>query len=133
LKDLQQRGGGNPFDNRNIIYEGTGDDDAVNDGVMRYAADARAAEYVRTWYSPTGHLERPMLAIHTTYDPLVPPEIPNQYQTIAELGGSGGLFVQQYVKHAGHCTIYPSEAVRGIEQLRAWKATGKVPRAEGGK
>jgi pimeloyl-ACP methyl ester carboxylesterase len=133
LKDLQQRGGGNPFDNRNIIYEGTGDDDAVNDGVKRYAADARAAEYVRTWYSPTGHLERPMLAIHTTYDPLVPPEIPNQYQTIAELGGSGGLFVQQYVKHAGHCTIYPSEAVRGIEQLRAWKETGKVPRAEGGK
>lgn len=129
LKDLQQRGGGNPFDNRNIIYEGTGGDDAVNDGVKRYTANPRAAEYVRTWYTPTGHLESPMLAIHTTYDPLVPPDTPNQYQTIAELGGSGSLFAQQYVRHAGHCSISPAETARGFAELREWKKQGKRPAA----
>lgn len=127
LKDLQQRGGGNPFDNRGIIYGGTGEDDAVNDGVKRYAADPRAAEYVRTWYTPTGHLERPMLAIHTTYDPLVPPEVPNHYQAIAQQAGSADLFVQHYVKHAGHCAILPDEIGRGLEQLRAWKQKGERP------
>jgi pimeloyl-ACP methyl ester carboxylesterase len=129
LKDVQQRGGGNPFDNRNIIYEGTGEDDAVNDGVNRYAADPRAAEYLRAWYTPTGRLERPMLAIHTTYDPLVPPEVPNQYQTLAQQAGSADLFVQQYVKHAGHCSILPDEIARGLGELRAWKQQGQRPPA----
>lgn len=125
LKDLQQRGGGNPFDNRNIIYEGTGEDNAVNDGVKRYAADPRAAEYLRTWYTPTGRLLRPMLAIHTTYDPLVPPEVPHQYQTLAETAGSAPLFVQQYVKRDGHCAISPEEIARGFDELRDWK-TGRA-------
>jgi len=120
LKDLRQRGGGNPFDNRSIIYEGTGEDDAVNDGVKRYAADPRAAEYVRTWYTPSGRLTRPLLAIHTTYDPLVPPAVPDQYQTITELAGGSGWFVQQYVKSAGHCAISPAQMVGGLGQVRDW-------------
>jgi pimeloyl-ACP methyl ester carboxylesterase len=128
LKDLQQRGGGNPFDNRNTIYDGAPDDNALNDGVKRYASDARAAEFLRTWYTPTGKLTRPMLAIHTSYDPLVPPWVPNQYQTIAELGGGADLFAQQYVKRDGHCAILPQEIARGFAQLREWKATGVRPK-----
>jgi pimeloyl-ACP methyl ester carboxylesterase len=129
LKDLQQRGGGNPFDNRNTIYDGTPDDNAVNDGVARYAADPRAAEYLLRYYTPTGRLTRPLLAIHTTYDPLVPPWVTDAYQTIAEEGGGAGLFVQQYVKRDGHCAILPAEVRRGFDQLREWKATGKRPPA----
>lgn len=127
LKDLQQRGGGNPFDNRNIIYEGTGEDDAVNDGVRRYAADPRAAEYLQTWYTPTGRLLRPMLAIHTTYDPLIPPGVPDQYQTIAELAGSSAMFVQRYAKRGGHCAIWPAEIDHGFAELRDWATKGVRP------
>jgi pimeloyl-ACP methyl ester carboxylesterase len=127
LKDLQQRSGGNPFDNRNTIYDGSPDDNALNDGVRRHAADARAAEYVRAWYTPTGRLTRPMLHIHTTYDVLVPPWGPNFYSTIAAQGGGSGLFAQQYVKRDGHCAILPDEVRRGFEQLREWKRTGKKP------
>jgi pimeloyl-ACP methyl ester carboxylesterase len=61
LGELQQRAGGNPFDNRDIIYESSDDYNALNRGVKRYAADARAAEYVRTWYTPTGKLLRRMI------------------------------------------------------------------------
>ena len=129
LKDLQQRGGGNPFDNRNTIYDGAPDDNALNDGVARYSADARAAEYVRRYYTPTGRLTRPLLAIHTTYDVLVPPWVANAYSTIAEQGGGSSLFVQQYVKHDGHCAILPAEVARGFSQLREWKTNGKRPPA----
>jgi pimeloyl-ACP methyl ester carboxylesterase len=129
LKDIEQRSGGNPFDNRSVIYAGTGDDDAVNDGVKRYAADQRAAEYLLTWYTPTGHLLRPLLAIHTTYDPVVAPEVPNHYVTLSELGGSAGLFAQQYVKHGGHCAILPAEIGRGFDELRKWKTDGTRPAA----
>lgn len=129
LKDLQQRGGGNPFDNRSTIYSGTSDDNALNDGVKRYAAEPRAAEYVRTYYTATGHLTRPMLAIHTTYDPLVPPWVPNNYATLAGNSGSSDMFVQQYVKRDGHCAINGAETARGFAQLREWKTRGVKPAA----
>jgi hypothetical protein len=129
LKDLQQRGGGNPFDNRGVIYEGTSDDNALNDGVTRYAAEPRATDYVRRYYTPSGRLTRPLLAIQTTYDQLIPAWVTNAYSNIAELSGSSHLFVQQYVKRDGHCAILPAEVSRGFEQLRQWKAAGTRPPA----
>ncbi len=129
LLDLQQRGGGNPFDNRNNIYEASENYNALNDGVKRYAADPRAAEYIRTWYTPTGKLTHPMLAIHTSYDPLVPVRIPNRYPELVEQTGSQAMFVQQYVKHDGHCTILPNEIAAGFTELREWKDKGVKPHA----
>lgn len=90
LKELQARAGGNPFDNRSIIYNGTPDDNTLNAGVARYAADAKAAAYLRTYYTPTGHVIKPMLAVHTSYDPLVPTWIPNQYAAFGGRVGVGG-------------------------------------------
>jgi len=127
MLDLQKRAGGNPFDNRNVIYESKDDYNALNDGVKRYTADPRAAEYIRTWYTPTGRLTHPMLAIHTSYDPLVPVRIPNRYPELIEQTGSQAMFVQQYVKHDGHCAVSPEESARGFSQLRAWKAGGAPP------
>jgi hypothetical protein len=127
LMDLQQRSGGNPFDNRNTIYTGMPDNNAVNDGVKRYTADRRAAEYLREFYVPTGRLSRPLLAVHTTYDPLVPPWIPNSYAVLAQDAGSQDLFVLQYVKHDGHCRITPEEIGRAFGQLKVWKDSGKRP------
>jgi len=127
LKDLQERAGGNPFDNRNMIYESQDNYNALNDGVKRYAADPRAAEYIRTWYTPTGKLERPLLAIHTTYDQLVPVRIPDMYPGIVEQAGSQNMFVQQYVKHDGHCAILPNEVSQGFTELREWKSSGVKP------
>ena len=129
LKDLQQRGGGNPFDNRNVIYESGDDYNGLNDGVKRYAADPQAAEYVRNWYTPTGKLYKPLLAVHTTYDPLVPVRIPDMYPGIVESAGSPELFVQQYVKHDGHCAILPNEVAQGFTELREWKSSGVKPHA----
>ena len=127
LMDLEQRGGGNPFDNRNIIYSGTPDDNALNDGVKRYPSNPRATEYVHTFYTPTGRLTRPVLAIHTTYDPLVPPWVPNAYSLLTEQMGTRNLFVQQYVKHDGHCAINNTEVAHAFAQLRAWKDRGVRP------
>ena len=127
LKDLQERSGGNPFDNRNTIYEGTEEDNALNDGVKRYAADPPAAEYVRRFYTPTGRIARHMLHLHTTYDPLVPSWTPNMYTKIVQDAGREELFAQRYVKRDGHCTMLPAEVERGFADLREWKRTGKRP------
>jgi pimeloyl-ACP methyl ester carboxylesterase len=127
LKEVQARGGGNPFDSRNTIYEGSDDDNALNDGVVRYAADPAATAYLQRYYTPSGRLARPLLAIHTTYDPIVPPWITNMYSKIVESAGSDTFFVQQYVRHDGHCAIQPAEIARGFMQLREWVAAGTRP------
>lgn len=127
LQELHKRTGGNPFSNRSTIYQGTNDDNALNDGVRRYAADARAAEYLHTFYTPTGRLTRPMLAIHTTYDPLIPAAIPNFYADLAARAGSAELFLQRYVKADGHCTIPVPEIIRGLQDLQAWAREGRRP------
>ncbi len=127
LGELERRSGGNPFDNRDVIYESRDDYNALNEGVKRYAADPRAAEYIRTWYTPTGKLSHPMLAIHTTYDPLVPVRIPDMYPSLTESAGSQDMFVQQYVEHDGHCTILPHEIAHAFAALREWKDSGVKP------
>ncbi len=127
LRELQERSGGNPFDNRNTIYNGTPDDNALNDGIQRYAADPKAAAYLRTYYTPSGRVTKPMLAVHTSYDPLVPVWIPNTYSALAEQAGSAPNFVQQYVKHDGHCTILPNEVAKAFSELREWKSSGVRP------
>jgi pimeloyl-ACP methyl ester carboxylesterase len=131
LKDIEQRAGGNPFDNRNTIYTGVPDDNAVNDGVKRYAADPGALGYLQRYYTPTGHLTRPVLAIHTTYDPLVSPSVPGAYSLLARAAGAGEFFVVQYVKHDGHCNITPEEIGRGFAELRLWREKGEKPAAGG--
>jgi hypothetical protein len=127
LMDLEKRAGGNPFDNRNTIYIDVPDNNALNDGVKRYTADRKAVEYLKTFYVPTGQLTRPMLAIHTTYDPLVSPWVPSGYGILTENAGNPDKFVLQYVKHDGHCRIELDEIQRGFDQLRRWKSTGERP------
>lgn len=129
LMELSQRAGGNPFDNRNTVYVNTGDDNSLNDKAARYIADPKAAAYLRRYYTTTGHLQRPLLAVHTTYDPIVPPWIPNHYEVLAESAGGAGFFVQQYVKHDGHCTISPVETEHAFDDLLEWKHSAKRPAA----
>jgi pimeloyl-ACP methyl ester carboxylesterase len=128
LMDIEKRSGGNPFDNRNTIYTGTADDNALNDGVKRYAADPDALAYLQRYHTLTGHLTRPVLAIHTTYDPLVSPVYANNYSLLARENGAGDLFVQQYVKHDGHCHITAEETEKGFQELRRWKDTRQAPK-----
>ena len=129
LKDIEQRARGNPFDNRNTIYTGTDNDNALNDSVHRYAPNPDALAYLQRYQTLTGHLTRPVLAIHTTYDPLVPQSIPNEYSLRSREAGSGEMFVQQYVKHDGHCAITAAETEKGFQELRKWKEGQPAPKA----
>ncbi len=129
IGDIEARAGGNPFDNRNTIYTGTGTDPEVNDKVGRYAADPGALDYLQKYQTLTGDLTRPVLAVHTTYDELVPQSIPNGYSILTRTKGAGDHFVQQYVKADGHCNISPNETATAFEELRHWKDTGEAPKA----
>ena len=127
LRELQQRTHGNPFGNADLIYTGSGDDFALNNGVKRYRADAQAAAYLARWYTPSGKLSRPLLALHNTGDPLVPAGDAFEYALIAERAGRGENFVQQYINREGHCVFEPGEIADAFGQLVDWAGAGKRP------
>jgi pimeloyl-ACP methyl ester carboxylesterase len=127
IKDLKQKAGGNPFDNRNLIYTGTTDDNGLNDKVRRYTADPKAMAYLVQNYTPTGELKKKLLAIHTVYDPLVPAETADYYDVATRRNGAGDLFVQQYVKRDGHCNVTADQTGQAFDELTAWVHDGKRP------
>lgn len=127
IAELQRRAHGLPVGNADLIYVGSGDDAALNDGVPRYRADASAAAYLARWYTPTGRLTRPLLELHDTGDPLVPASGAFEYALSALRAGHADNFVQQYVNREGHCVFTPAEIGRAFNELVEWTDSGKRP------
>ena len=132
--DYQKKAGGNPFDNRDLIYRGTDpdgrtSDDELNDGVKRYAADPIAHQWLVRNYTPTGKVLKPMLALATTYDVLIPAATITTYPQIIAAAGFSQNFVQQYVHRDGHCTMSADEVGRSFDELVNWVNNGKAPKA----
>lgn len=132
IGDLQRRSGGNPFDNRNHLYTGTSLTDSVgdfelNERVRRYAADPRARAYLMRHYTPNGHLARPMLALHTIYDPIVEPRQLALYNHQVEEVGFGDNLVQQVVDREGHCNFTEDEVGDAFDEMVHWANGGPRP------
>ena len=127
VREMQQRAKGNPFGNADLIYTGSGDDFALNAGVHRYRADPQAFARMAKFYAPTGKLEKPLLALHDTGDPLVPAATAFEYALAAGRAGKGGHFVQQFVNRNGHCVFTPDEIDRAFGELVDWVRDGKKP------
>jgi pimeloyl-ACP methyl ester carboxylesterase len=127
--EIKQRAGGEPFDNRNRIYTGFGDDAALNRTVKRYTADPAAREYVREYATPTGRTADPVLAIHTTTDPLVLGTDVSAYEVPAALAGTSDRFVARFVEARGHCNFTAAQTGTAFDALLAWARDGKRPAA----
>ena len=126
-RDFEQKLGVPVMNNANLIYFGGPDDNALNAGVHRYTASNAALDYLKTWYTPTGVLDRPMLAVHTSYDPVIPPDTVSQYADLTQRMGSSRFFVQQFVEADGHCNFSPEQTLTAMDELLDWVHNGKRP------
>jgi pimeloyl-ACP methyl ester carboxylesterase len=127
--ELKQRAGGEPFDNRNRIYVGFGEDVALNRTVKRYAAHQVARDYVRQYATPTGRTLDPILTIHTTNDPLVLGTDVTAYEVPAAIAGTSDKFVARFVEANGHCNFSTAQTGRAFDDLLTWARTGTRPSA----
>jgi hypothetical protein len=78
-------------------------------------------------YTPNGHLGKPMLALHTIYDPLIPATTLAIYEHQVQMVGAGENLVQQYVHRDGHCTFSADEVGRSFYELVQWTHGGPRP------
>lgn len=129
IQDMQRKAGGNPFDNRNYLYSGTADDRALNDGVRRYGPDGLAGQFLTRYYTPTGRVMHPMLALHTTYDQYINPSSIFLYTEEVNRAGFRENFVQQYVHADGHCNFSPRQVGIAFDELLGWVHQDKRPKA----
>lgn len=89
------------------------------------AADPAAITSLLNTSVPTGHLDVPVLTMHTTADALVPVQHEREYAEYVKASGSASLLRQAYVDRVGHCAFTPAELVAGIEALRTRVETGR--------
>lgn len=128
---LERTHGQIPFDNTQTVYEGSGDDAALNAGVERFSASPAAVNYIEQYYSPTGALRVPVLTLHTTLDPVAPSFHEALYANLVAQAGASDLLVQQSVNRYGHCAIKVAEAARAFDDLAAWAADRTMKPAGG--
>lgn len=107
--DLIAKTGGFAYDNTGREYSFID-----NDLITRYEADRNARRQLETKYETSGRLRVPLVALHTTRDPLVPFWQETIYEDEVR---DPSLFSLTDFERSGHCTFTPEEIAVGFASL----------------
>jgi pimeloyl-ACP methyl ester carboxylesterase len=110
--DARAKLGGNPYDNQSRQYTGSSNDPYLNAVVQRFRADAAAVAAVEA-HRTTGSPGVPLVALHTTLDPLVPVTHMLYYVAKAQAAGNPRV-TPGAVERWGHCNFTAAEAMIGL-------------------
>lgn len=112
--DVIERMKGVPYTNVGKEYEGSLDDDALNEGVQRILAPSykQARNFVRQ-YETSGRIATPLAIIHTTGDHVTPFWHQEKYDSKIFPPGSD-LLCRIDVENYGHCTIGVNDIVDAL-------------------
>jgi len=123
--DLIATAGGMPYDNQSTAYFGSFNDAALNAGVERVQSDGRARAYVGRFYQPTGELQRPLVTLHNTLDPVVPFQHELIYSGLVVGAGNSSFLTVIPIPRYGHCNFNAQE-VGGAFALLVQQASAQA-------
>jgi pimeloyl-ACP methyl ester carboxylesterase len=136
--ELEARAGGNPSWNTGVnyttqlaksvdmrevvaLYKAAGlnlkADLATLNSATRISADPGAVQYLADNIAFNGHINIPVLTMHTTGDGLVVPENEQAYRSVVRGEGNQSLLRQIFVHRAGHCAFTPAETITAARTL----------------
>ncbi|MFM1912613.1 MAG: hypothetical protein RIR51_451 [Bacteroidota bacterium] len=128
LRDIAIRFQGNPFDNTQTVYTGFRDDVKVNLQAERMAATVSPNKYTFTNYDRKGNINKPLLAMHTLYDQLIPAKFAiSNYERGINQNGKNDLFRVKYTNGSRHCDFRPDQELKVFHLLKDWAEKGEVP------
>jgi pimeloyl-ACP methyl ester carboxylesterase len=126
LTDLAAQMGGNPFDNTNTFYSGFGDDFELNKKVERLAATTTNPRL--TTYDRTGVVDKPLLMMHTVYDPIIVPTYGlDNYDALVHEKHKEQNLKMFFTNGQGHCAFSDGQVATAFDALRAWTKSGQKP------
>lgn len=117
-----QKLGGLPFDNTHRIYLGSSNDLRLNRSVPRFSAAPAALAEIAQSYRTTGRLQKPLVTLHTTGDPIVPYWHETLYYAKTKAAGAGALHTNIPVLRYGHCSFKTGEILAAFALL-VWQVT----------
>ena len=123
--DAVSKLGGLPFGNTSRTYQGSNDDDALNQEIARYSADAMALARLSLLES-TGNLKIPYVNVHTTGDTMVPLAQQDIYRSKIQNAGKQGLYSELAPNRFGHCTFETTELIVSFAHM-VEQVTGVIP------
>lgn len=127
LRDVVAKHEGSPVGNETVRYVGSDDDDALNAGVLRYAADPVARERFSTQSDYIGRFTMPVLTVHGIRDTSCFVEVHDRLRRRMRDAGCEQRLVQTFVDSDEHSylgdTVYPPL----VEALLEWIDTGIAP------
>lgn len=115
------------YDNTSTVYSGSADDAALNAGVARYSSDPSAVKYMLRYYTPTGELRVPVVALHTARDPIVPVFHMAMYAEAVEKAGASEYLLQRIIDAFGHGGFPDADVAAGFDTMVQWVRTGVKP------
>ena len=129
FQDLVQHrlNGGNPFDNSDTIYSGSGDDQELNAGVERFRADPDAVARLAYDSDLSGLIAVPTLTVHALHDPTVSFEHEALYAETVAAAGRTHLLVQTATDEDQHSLLSAPQYVALLHALERWIETGARP------
>ncbi|MDZ3799459.1 MAG: hypothetical protein U0T03_11745 [Xanthomonadales bacterium] len=129
FQDLVQHrlDGRNPFDNAHTVYRGSRDDEALNAGVERFAADPDALARLAYDADLSGLIVVPMLTVHALHDPVVSFDAMAAYAATVQAAGRGHLLAQAAVDEHDHSRPGRATYLGALGALEAWLDTGARP------
>ena len=107
---------GEPFDNRNRIYVGFGDDATLNRSVKRYAAVPSARGYVRQYATPTGRISDPISHPHHVRRAGAG-QRRDRLRGACRAAGTSDRFVARFVEADGHCNFTPAQSGNTLRRI----------------
>ncbi|TWT22509.1 hypothetical protein FQY83_05685 [Luteimonas marina] len=119
----------NPFDNTGTVYRGSRDDEALNAGIERFAADPDAVATLAYDADLSGLIVLPTLAIHAAHDPVVSSQALAAYRATVEAAGRGHLLAQAKTDEHEHSRLRDATYRGALRALEAWLDTGLRPDA----
>ena len=91
----------------------------------RIAAMPRAVDYLKSFIVFNGHIDQPVLTMHTTGDGLVLNQDEQAYASVVRAAGNEELLRQTFVHRAGHCTFTSAEVVAAFKTMVSRLDTGR--------
>lgn len=119
--------GGNPFDNTQTRYQGSHDDDALNAGVERFAADPAAGARLAYDADLSGLIVLPTLTVHALHDPVVSSTAQAAYAATVQASGRSHLLAQVATDENQHSRLLDATYLSALRALEGWLDTGVRP------